>query len=140
MLDGEMKWKVLAPMPKPNSHIESSWILWNNSIIITGGSTEKHPVTKRIILVGEVFRFHLDTLVCILLIFYITFFHSISILLLLDNLQTWSVVGKLPYRVKTTMTGFWDGCLYFTSGQRDRGPDNPQPGKVLGQMWRTRLS
>lgn len=111
MLDGEMKWKVLAPMPKPNSHIESSWILWNNSIIITGGSTEKHPVTKRIILVGEVFRFHLDTLVCILLIFYITFFHSISILLLLDNLQTWSVVGKLPYRVKTTMTGFWDGCF-----------------------------
>ncbi|CAB4282223.1 unnamed protein product [Prunus armeniaca] len=24
MLDGEMKWKVLPPMPKPNSHIESS--------------------------------------------------------------------------------------------------------------------
>ncbi|KAL8475269.1 hypothetical protein ACS0TY_028085 [Phlomoides rotata] len=115
LLDGEMKWKVLAPMPKPNSHIESSWILWNNSIIITGGSTEKHPVTKRIILVGEVFRFHLDTL-------------------------KWSVVGKLPYRAKTTLAGFWDGWLYFTSGQRDRGADNPQPGKVIGEMWRTRLS
>ncbi|KAI3474976.1 hypothetical protein Pfo_030287 [Paulownia fortunei] len=105
----------LAPMPKPNSHIESSWIVWNNSIIIMGGTTEKHPVTKRMILVGEVFQFHLDTL-------------------------QWSVIGKLPYRIKTTLSGFWDGWMYFTSGQRDRGPDNPQPRKVVGEMWRTKLS
>ncbi|KAH6774355.1 Galactose oxidase/kelch repeat superfamily protein, partial [Perilla frutescens var. hirtella] len=114
--DTRMKWKVLAPMPKPNSHIESSWILLNNSsIIIMGGTTEKHPLTKRMILVGEIFQFHLDTM-------------------------QWSVIGKLPYRVKTTLAGFWDGWLYFTSGQRDRGPDNPQPKKVIGEMWRTKLS
>ncbi|KAK4477333.1 hypothetical protein RD792_016550 [Penstemon davidsonii] len=106
MLDGENKWKALPPMPKPNSHIESSWVVLNNSIIITGGTTEKHPVTKRMILVGE----------------------------------QWSVIGKLPYRVKTTMAGFWNGWLYFTSGQRDRGPDNPQPRKVTGEMWRTKLN
>lgn len=64
MLDDEMKWKVLPPMPKPNSHIECAWVIVNNSIIITGGTTEKHPVTKRMILVGEVFQFHLDSLVC----------------------------------------------------------------------------
>ncbi|XVE67746.1 hypothetical protein DITRI_Ditri09bG0013000 [Diplodiscus trichospermus] len=111
MLDSEMKkWQVL-----PNSHIECSWVIFNNSIIIAGGTAEKHPVTKRMILVGEVFRFHLDSL-------------------------TWSVIGKLPYRVKTTLAGFWDGYLYFTSGQRDRGPDNPQPKKVIGEMWRTKLN
>ncbi|KAH7532373.1 hypothetical protein FEM48_Zijuj04G0012900 [Ziziphus jujuba var. spinosa] len=115
MLDDEMKWKVLPPMPKPNSHIECAWVIVNNSIIITGGTTEKHPVTKRMMLVGEVFQFNLDSL-------------------------TWSVIGKLPYRVKTTLAGFWDGYLYFTSGQRDRGPDNPQPRKVIGDMWRTKLS
>ncbi|KAL0331881.1 UNVERIFIED_CONTAM: Kelch repeat-containing protein [Sesamum calycinum] len=114
MLDSEMKWTVLAPMPKPNSHIECSWFLWNNSIIIMGGTTEKHPVNKRMILVGEVFRFHLDT-------------------------KQWSVIGRLPYRVKTTLAAFWDGWMYFTSGQRDRGPDNPQPKKVVGEMWRTKL-
>ncbi|KAJ4729410.1 Kelch repeat-containing protein [Melia azedarach] len=114
MLDDEMKWKELPPMPKPDSHIESSWVIVNNSIIITGGTTEKHPVTKRMMLTGEVFRFRLDTL-------------------------TWSVIGKLPFRVKTTLTGFWDGWLYFTSGQRDRGPDNPQPKKVIGELWRTKL-
>lgn len=115
MLDEKMKWKELPPMPKPDSHIECSWVLVNNSIIIVGGTTEKHPVTKRMILVGELFRFDL---------------HS----------HKWSVIGRLPYRVKTTLAGFWDGWLYFTSGQRDRGPDNPQPRKVIGDLWRTKLS
>nr|AAL08256.1 AT3g27220/K17E12_4 [Arabidopsis thaliana] len=114
MMDEEMKWKMLPPMPKNNSHIESAWIIVNNSIVIVGGTTDWHPVTKRLVLVGEIFRFQLDTL-------------------------TWSVIGRLPYRVKTAMAGFWNGYLYFTSGQRDRGPDNPQPGKVIGEMWRTKL-
>ncbi|GMJ09410.1 HYPOXIA RESPONSE UNKNOWN PROTEIN 6 [Hibiscus trionum] len=116
MLEGDLKkWKVLPPMPKPNSHIECSWVIVNNSIIITGGTTEKHPVNNRMILVGEVFQFHLDSL-------------------------TWSVIGKLPYRAKTTLAAFWDGYLYFTSGQRDRGPDNPQPMKVVGEMWRAKIN
>ncbi|CAM8898504.1 unnamed protein product [Rhodiola kirilowii] len=115
MLDGDMKWKNLPPMPKPDSHIEFSWVVVNNSIIIVGGTTEKHPVTKRMLLVGEVFRFDLLTL-------------------------KWSVIGKLPFRCKTTIAGYWNGWLYFTSGQRDRGPDNPLPKKVIGEMWRTKLT
>lgn len=63
MLDDDMKWKVLPPMPKPDSHIEFAWAIVNNSIVIVGGTTEKHPVTKRMILVGEVFRFDFNTLV-----------------------------------------------------------------------------
>nr|GMC56675.1 kelch repeat-containing protein At3g27220-like [Ipomoea batatas] len=84
------------------------------SIVIMGGTTEKHPFTKRMMLVGEVFQFNLNTL-------------------------KWSVIGRLPYRVKTTQAAFWNGWLYFTSGQRDRGPDNPQPRQVVGEMWRTKL-
>ncbi|KAI8544831.1 hypothetical protein RHMOL_Rhmol08G0325300 [Rhododendron molle] len=114
MLDDEMKWKVLPPMPKPDSHIEFAWVVVNNTIVIVGGTTDKHPVTKKMTLVGEVMQFDLDTM-------------------------KWSVTGKLPYRVKTTLAGFWNGWLYFTSGQRDRGPDNPAPRKVIGQMWRTKL-
>ncbi|RVX03710.1 Kelch repeat-containing protein [Vitis vinifera] len=115
MLDDEMKWKNLPPMPKPDSHIEFAWVMVNHSIIIVGGTTEKHPITKKMVLVGEVFQFNLDSL-------------------------KWSVIGKLPYRVKTTLAGFWNGWLYFTSGQRDKGPDDPAPKKVLGEMWRTKLS
>ncbi|BFG23967.1 hypothetical protein CerSpe_102410 [Prunus speciosa] len=114
MLDDEMKWKVLPPMPKPDSHIEFAWVVVNNSVVIVGGTTEKHPVTKKMTLVGEIFQFNLNTL-------------------------NWSVLGKLPFRVKTTLVGFWNGWLYFTSGQRDKGPENPAPKKVIGELWRTKL-
>ncbi|KAJ4772378.1 Kelch repeat-containing protein [Rhynchospora pubera] len=114
MLDDENQWKQLPPIPKPNSHIESAWFIVKNSIIIVGGTTEKHPVTKKMILVGEVFRFNLD------------------------NLE-WSVIGRMPFRMKTTLVGFWDGWLYFTSGQRDRGPSDPSPKRVVGSTWRTKF-
>ncbi|KAM0939874.1 putative kelch-type beta propeller [Dioscorea sansibarensis] len=114
MLDDGSKWKELPPMPKPDSHIEFAWVIVNNSIIIAGGTTEKHPVTKKMVLVGEVFRFNLN------------------------NLE-WSVIGKMPFRIKTTLVGFWNGWLYFTSGQRDRGPLDPAPKKVIGGMWRTKI-
>lgn len=63
VLDDEMKWKTLPPMPKPDSHIEFAWTIVNHSIIIAGGTTDKHPNTKKMILNGEIFRFDLDTLV-----------------------------------------------------------------------------
>lgn len=63
MIDDDMKWKVLPPMPKPDSHIEFAWAIVNNSIVIVGGTTEKHPVTKKMTLVGEIFQFQFDTLV-----------------------------------------------------------------------------
>ncbi|RZC74626.1 hypothetical protein C5167_050106 [Papaver somniferum] len=115
MLDDEMKWKEFPSMPKPDSHIEFAWAIVNNSIVIVGGTTDKHPVTKKMILTGEVFRFNLDT-------------------------QKWSVVGKMPFRVKTTLVGYWECWLYFTSGQRDRGLDDPAPRKVISQMFRTKLN
>lgn len=73
MLEDGKEWKELPPMPKPNSHIECAWVLVNNSIIVVGGTTLKHPITKKMILVGEVFQFNLATLVsnplcCLLLL------------------------------------------------------------------------
>lgn len=31
-------------------------------------------------------------------------------------------------------TDYWEGGLCFTSGQRDHGPDNPAPKKVVGSL------
>ncbi|CAD6260460.1 unnamed protein product [Miscanthus lutarioriparius] len=114
MLDDGHTWKELPPMPKPDSHIEFAWVNVNNSLVIAGGTTDKHPITKKMVLVGEIFRFNLDTL-------------------------EWSLIGQLPFRIKTTLVGYWDGWLYFTSGQRDKGPKDPSPKKVVGCMWRTKL-
>lgn len=116
MLEGEAKvWKILPSMPKPISHIEFAWVVVNGSIVILGGTTEKNPVTKRITLVGDVVEFNLTTL-------------------------KWRIVGRMPYRVKTTLVALWDGWLYFTSGQRDRGPEDPTPKKVVRRTWRTKFS
>ncbi|KAG6531209.1 hypothetical protein ZIOFF_004999 [Zingiber officinale] len=51
----------------------------------------------------------------------------------------WSVLGRMPFRIKTTLVGYWNGWFYFTSGQRDKGPNDPAPKKVVGCMWRTEL-
>ncbi|KAF9600164.1 hypothetical protein IFM89_004879 [Coptis chinensis] len=147
MLDDDMKWKGLPSMPKPDSHIEFAWAIVNNSIVIAGGTTDKHPVTKKMVLNGEIFQFNLNTLAlsmsirndCMTMpaLYYV--FTGIVKQKLQTLLKKWSVVGKLPFRVKTTLVGFWDGWFYFTSGQRDRGPDDPAPRKVLGDMFRTKL-
>ncbi|XP_057873786.1 kelch repeat-containing protein At3g27220 isoform X2 [Cryptomeria japonica] len=63
MLEDGSAWKQLPPMPKPDSHIEFAWVVVNNSIVIVGGTTEKHPITKRMILVGEVFQFDLNAMI-----------------------------------------------------------------------------
>lgn len=115
MLEGDAKeWKTLPSMPKPDSHIEFAWAAVNHSVVIVGGTTEKNPLTKRMVLVGEVFEFNLKTV-------------------------KWRIVGRMPYRVKTTLVAFWDGWLYFTSGQRDKGPQDPSPKKVVRRTWRTKL-
>lgn len=79
MLDGGNQWKELPSMPKPDSHIEFAWVNVNNSIIIAGGTTEKHPVTKKMVLVGEIFRFDLNKLVSILPIILFCYFMWILI-------------------------------------------------------------
>lgn len=116
MLEGEAKeWKILPSMPKPVSHIEFAWVVVNGSIVILGGTTEKNPVTKRMTLVGDVVEFNLTT-------------------------QKWRIVGRMPYRVKTTLVALWDGWIYFTSGQRDKGPEDPTPKQVVRRTWRTKVS
>uniref|UniRef100_A0A804U9T2 Uncharacterized protein n=1 Tax=Zea mays TaxID=4577 RepID=A0A804U9T2_MAIZE len=42
---------------------------------------EKHAITKKLILVGEVFRFDLEAL-------------------------TWSVIGRMPFRIKTSLSRY----------------------------------
>jgi hypothetical protein len=79
VLDDGTTWKELPPMPKPDSHIEFAWVNVNNSLVIAGGTTDKHPITKKMVLVGEVFRFNLDTLVRILFPLFLRFLFLVKI-------------------------------------------------------------
>jgi len=54
-------------------------------------------------------------------------------------MQVWKRLGQMPYRGKTVLAAYWDGWLYFTAGQRDKGPADPAPSKIMAKTWRTRL-
>ncbi|KAE8723115.1 hypothetical protein F3Y22_tig00013040pilonHSYRG00007 [Hibiscus syriacus] len=76
----EQNWQPEIPIPSGGPHRNE--VVYEGVYMLEGGTTEKHPVNNRMILVVEVFQFHLDSLV---------------------------VIGKLPYRVKATLAAFWDG-------------------------------
>jgi N-acetylneuraminic acid mutarotase len=55
------------------------------------------------------------------------------------RLDEWSIVGTLPYRVKTGVAGHHDGWIYIVGGQRDRSATDARPGAFVNQAWRARL-
>ncbi|KAG0593522.1 hypothetical protein KC19_1G335900 [Ceratodon purpureus] len=108
------RWRQLPPMLKPISHIEFAWVTFNRSIVIIGGSTMNNPLTKKMVLLGDIFHFDTQT-------------------------KVWRKLGQMPYRGKTVLAAYWEGWLYFTAGQRDKGPSDPTPRKIMAKTWRTKL-
>lgn len=108
-------WVRLPDMLEQSSHTEFSILVLGPRIIILGGSKYKHPTTFNIELTDVVQLF--DT-----------------------RRERWSLAGHLPFRVKTTLTGFHKGWIYSTGGQRDHGPDDPRPGIIVSDAWRARLN
>ena len=79
MLDDGTAWKELPPMPKPDSHIEFAWVNVNNSLIIVGGTTDKHPITKKDGIGWEsvsVQSGHTGTFLFALFVFYVSCKHN----------------------------------------------------------------
>jgi hypothetical protein len=50
----------------------------------------------------------------------------------------WSIVGRLPYCMKTT-AAFHDGWLHLITGQRSKSRSDLAPGEVLDTVWRARF-
>jgi hypothetical protein len=72
MLEGEGsdEWQRFPGMPRPDSHIECAWIVVNDTLVVLGGTTEKDPLSNRMVLVGEVFAFDFIALVCVLFFYF----------------------------------------------------------------------
>jgi N-acetylneuraminic acid mutarotase len=51
----------------------------------------------------------------------------------------WTLVGTLPYRVKTAAVGRFENWIYAVGGQRDRGPEDARPGSFVNHCWRARF-
>ena len=113
-LEPEGTWRRMPDMPITASHTEQSTVTFGDSALIAGGSIDYDYATQ---------KFELTDLVQI--------YDA--------RKQSWAVGGRLPYRVKSAVVGYWDGWLYTTGGQRDVGPDDPTPGDVVGEAWRCRF-
>lgn len=111
---GAAQWQRLPDQPVPAAHTESSTIVVGRTILVIGGYTRKDPRTYRMELTDVVQQFDTAT-------------------------RTWTIVGCLPYRIKTTVVAYRDRWLYAVSGQRDQDADDPRPGAIEVRAWRAPL-
>ncbi len=112
--DTSAGWQRAPDLPVTTSHTEQSILARGDRALIVGGSIDYEESTRLFTLTDAI--------------------------RLYDARQgAWSVVGRLPYRVKSMSAGYWDGWLYAMGGQRDVGPDDPTPGDVIGDAWRCRF-
>jgi N-acetylneuraminic acid mutarotase len=111
--DPGAQWTSAAPMPLPVSHTESSVIVCGHELYFFGGQSHLERDTG-MAMVPAVLRYDVRT-------------------------DRWSRAGTLPYGIKLTVCGWWNGSVFVVSGQRDLGPDDPRPGRVTANVWRARL-
>lgn len=107
-------WLRLPDMPIQSSHTEFSLVVSGDLVLIAGGSCYKDPKTFNIELTDAIQVF--DT-----------------------RAQSWTIGGRLPFRVKTCMAASYDGWLYVSGGQRDHGVNDPRPGAIENSTWRARI-
>lgn len=111
----QKKWERLADMPVTASHTDYSLARWGDQILISGGQVDKSKDDFLLTLTDCVQAYNIKT-------------------------NTWSDFGRLPYRVKTVVSGIWEDTLFVMSGQRDKCVSNPKPGKVVNYSWELNLN
>ena len=110
---GAPEWATGRPMPQPVSHTEASTFVLGSSVYLIGGQCAL-DATNAMAVTATIQKYD-------------------------ARLDEWSIVGTLPYRVKTCVTGHYDGWIYIVAGQRDRSAADARPGRFVNQAWRARL-
>jgi hypothetical protein len=112
---GASQWKRMADMPLKCSHIEFAKVIIDKSVVILGGMINKNPVTKEIHITDAIQVYDTTT-------------------------NTWRIVGRLPYRLKATVSAYYDGRLFVTTGQKDKGVNDPRPGAFDRRAWKAKFA
>ena len=110
---GAKAWKRLNDMPELVSHTDFSIVKMGSSVIILGGHINETR-TRKITLSDAVQKYDAQK-------------------------DEWKVIGRLPYGVKSTLAAYYQGYLYMSCGQRDKGPGDHRPGLYDNRIWRARL-
>lgn len=49
--------------------------------------------------------------------------------------DSWEIIGRLPYPMKSKVVGFWKNRIYLICGQKSVSETDLRPGKVLDSVW-----
>ncbi len=112
---GDPEWEEISEMPEGVSHHDASVVVLGKKILVIGGMSFQDPVTKEISLTDKIQELDTSTL-------------------------EWKLVGRLPFRVKSMVCGYWKNKLYFATGQKDRSPVDARPYRFLRSVWKTEFS
>lgn len=116
MFDSDKKqWDRKSDMPVPSSHTDFSVFVNDKIIIIVGGIKFRDSKTKKFVLTDAIQLYN-------------------------SQLDSWKIIGHLPYRMKHTAVAYYDGWLYISTGQRDKSLEDPSPGAIVDRTWRAKLS
>lgn len=107
-------WQRKADMPVKNSHLEFSTVVMGSYAVTCGGMHEKHPDTKVITMSDAV-----------------QVYDAVN--------DKWTVVGRLPYCTKGGAAAFYNGYLYYTTGQKEKAPGDPRPDWYDDRVWRAKF-
>jgi hypothetical protein len=110
---GSPEWTTVSPMLQAVSHTESATFVLGSAVYLLGGQCAIDS-SDEMGLTAAIQKYD-------------------------ARRDAWSIVGTLPYRVKTCVTGHHDGWIYIVGGQRDRGAADARPGRFVNRAWRARL-
>jgi len=112
---GEKVWQRMADMPVRSSHTESAAFTIDNRVFIMGGDCDREGGKNIIKLNDEIQVYDTKT-------------------------NSWKIFGRLPYRIKESVSGYYKGYLYITTGQRDVSPaDSSGARRFERGTWKAKL-
>jgi len=108
-------WQRKTDMLNGASQTEFSTVYFNGGLAILGGMKDKDPRTNTIEMSSDIQVYDAKS-------------------------DSWRKVGTLPYCVKSGVAGYHNGELYYATGQKERGSDNPAPGQFVSLAWKAKFS
>jgi len=113
---GSKEWIRKADMPVQSSHTEYSVIQSDHKLAIVGGQVDRDRQNGRYTLTDVIQVYEADK-------------------------DSWEIVGSLPYRVKEGAVCFYNGNIYITGGQCDKGKHDPSTADQFERAtWKANFS
>ena len=104
-------WKPLSPMPFGVSHTDASVLQIAGKIHVLGGQLDQGDFDQEKIPVTDLIQVY-D-----------------------PSSDSWTSAGHLPFRIKLVVSAYYNGKIYFGTGQKDTSTEDAAAERFIGSMW-----